>query len=272
MHGERWSGRFRAFASGSVTVICLLVGTVIGGVLGTGTAHADAFRYWGFYQAEDGGWAFSQKGPADVTPKDGDVDGWRYAIAGDSTGERVPRTDVTFDELCGDTPAEAGTKRVGIVLDFGLAAEAPDGDQPQPARGECAVVDENATSAQVLAEVAEVREDKGLVCAIDAFPSSGCGEPVKDEPKVPNPEPTVELELPDAAPADDPADDPAEDPAEDPADNAAGNEQAKSGDAEAAAEADGGFPVLPVVGGAIVVLLVAGGIWQYNRRRGSDAS
>jgi hypothetical protein len=254
MHTERRSGRFRRYASGLAAAVIALCVTF----LGTGTAYADAYRYWGFHQAKDGDWAFSDKGPAQVTPKDGDVDGWRYAIAGESTGQRVPRTDVTFDELCGDTPKPAGQKRVGIVLDYGLEGEAPDGDAPPPARGECAVVGADATSAQVLAEVAQVREDKGLVCAIDAFPSAGCGDPVADEPKVPSPEPSVELLLPSG----------------DPTPAAGDGKDEPAGEVHAVSEraSDGGFPVLPVVGAAVLVLLIAGGLWQYNRRRGSDAS
>ena len=45
-------------------------------------AHAAAYRYWGFYQLSDGAWTFAQKGPDQTTPKDGSVDGWRFASPG----------------------------------------------------------------------------------------------------------------------------------------------------------------------------------------------
>lgn len=256
MHRERRSGRIRQYASGLTATIITTIITLSVAILGIGTAHADAFRYWGFHQSKDGAWAFSQKGPAQVTPKDGDVDGWRYAIAGESTDSRVPRTEVTFDELCADTPKQPDTKQVGVVLDFGLADEAPDGASPPPARGECAVVDTEANSAQVLAEVAEVRDEKGLVCAIDAFPASGCGDQVSEEPDVPNPEPTVELLIGGATPTP----------------TGGANGEADEVHAVSGRPSDGDFPVLPVVGGGILVLLIAGGLWQYNRRRGSSAS
>ena len=44
-------------------------------------AHAAAYRYWGFYQLTGGTWAYAQKGPDQTVPKDGAVDGWRFAVA-----------------------------------------------------------------------------------------------------------------------------------------------------------------------------------------------
>ncbi|MGH3503664.1 MAG: SCO2322 family protein, partial [Nocardioidaceae bacterium] len=96
-------------------------------VLHPGTADAAAYRYWGFLRWSDGAWSFASKGPDAMTPKDGSVDGWRYAVAGKKTPPRLPRAAGDFDQVCGTTPAEAGHKRVGVVLDYGLASEAPDG-------------------------------------------------------------------------------------------------------------------------------------------------
>lgn len=160
------------------------------------SASAAAYKYWSYQTWTDGKWASATKGPADVTPKDGAVDGWRYAVSGDTTPPRVPRADGDFEAICGSTPEAEGKKRVAVVIDYGIAEEAPKGEKPQPARGECASVATKASSAEVLAAVAEVRQDEqGLTCALDGYPKTGCGDPVEKEPKVPSPEPSVELRI-----------------------------------------------------------------------------
>jgi hypothetical protein len=145
-----------------------------------GPAHAAAYRYWGYYQLKDGAWAFASKGPAEVTPKDGSVDGWRFAITGASKDVRDPRATPSFAEICGGTAAVDGQKRVGVVVDFGRPADGSPGAEPPAPVAECAQVDEAAHGDEVLASVADVRTQKGLVCAIDSYPAQGCGEQVKD--------------------------------------------------------------------------------------------
>jgi hypothetical protein len=92
----------------------------------------------------------------------------------------MPRATATFDDLCGDTAAQDGKKRVGVVIDYGRAADTEDGKQPPAPVGRCAVVDTEATSAEALAAVASVRNEKGLVCGIDGQPATGCGGEVKE--------------------------------------------------------------------------------------------
>jgi cobalamin biosynthesis Mg chelatase CobN len=48
---------------------------------------------------------------------------------------------------------------------------------------------------QVLDAVAKVRAEKGMMCALDGYPASGCGEPVKDA-KVPGHEQSVSFAMP----------------------------------------------------------------------------
>jgi hypothetical protein len=253
------SGRKWRYISGLLTLIT----TALCFTTFTGTAHADAYRFWGFWQSKDGAWAFATKGPAQVTPKDGDVEGYRYAVSGDATGQRVPRATATFDQLCGSTSAGPDKKRVGVVIDFGTANEAPNGVTPPAARGACAVVDPKATSAQVLGQVAGVREERGLVCAIDSFPAAGCGDPVKDAdvPDVPSPEPTIQL--PQLAPA-------TTAPADEPTSASPSPAPDGSTNADSASEG-GGFPVWPVVVVVIIVLLAAGAFWQVRRRNAGTA-
>lgn len=142
-------------------------------------AQAAAYRYWGFFQLEKGAWTYAQKGPDQTVPKDGAVEGWRFAVA-DESSTRYPRAVLTFDQLCATTPAQAGKKRVGLVLDFGRPADAPQGATPPQPRAVCAVVAADATSSAVLATAGDVRAEKGLVCAVAGYPASDCGGAVKD--------------------------------------------------------------------------------------------
>ncbi|MEQ4205884.1 SCO2322 family protein [Actinopolymorpha sp. B17G11] len=243
------------YATLAVPFFVVLCAAVLAAVLaaGTGTAHADAYRFWGFYQWQDDAWALAKSGPSGVTPKDGAVEGWRLAVSGEKTPPRLPRAAGDFDQICGSTPAETGKKRVAVVVDYGLAGEAEGEPEPPDARGACAVVDAKASSAQVLAAIGEVREQKGLVCAIDDFPATGCGDAVDSVPEFPTPEPSVSLALPAAAaPAGDSS------PAE-------SSETAASADAES-----DGFPVLPVAAVAVVVVLIVGG-FMIRRQRNADA-
>jgi hypothetical protein len=142
-------------------------------------AHAAAFRFWGFYQLTNGAWAFAQKGSDQTVPKDGSVDGWRFAVA-DEASTRFPRAVLTFDQICDSTPAEAGKKRVGVVVDFGRPADSADNATPPEPKAVCAVVATDATSTAVLAAAGEVRAEKGLVCGVAGYPATECGAPVKD--------------------------------------------------------------------------------------------
>lgn len=141
--------------------------------LTVGPAQAAAYRYWGFYQLTDGAWAFAQKGPDQTVPKDGSVEGWRFAVA-DEASTRYPRAVLTFDALCASTPAESGKKRVG------RPAEVDDAATPPEPKALCAVVASDATSSAVLAAAGDVRVEKGLVCGVAGYPSSDCGGAVKE--------------------------------------------------------------------------------------------
>jgi hypothetical protein len=147
-------------------------------VLTVGPAHAAAYRFWGFYQLSNGQWTFAQKGSDQTVPADGSVDGWRFAV-GDESSTRLPRAVLTFDAICASTPAVSGSKRVGVVVDFGRPADAEDAATPPAPTAVCAVVPTAATSTDVLAKAGELRVEKGLVCAVAGYPASGCGGAVK---------------------------------------------------------------------------------------------
>lgn len=163
---------------GAGAAITVALGLLIAVVLPAGAADAAAYRYWGYYQLSGDSWQFATKGPEQTDPADGSVEGWRFAV-GTEEVTRFPRATATFEEICGDTEVETGSKRVAVVIDYGRAADTADNTEPPAPVGECAVVAEAATGLEVLSKVADVRSDKGLICGIDDFPATGCGEEVK---------------------------------------------------------------------------------------------
>lgn len=160
-----------------------LLATVLFLVLATVTpASASSYRYWSFWQGSAGSWSYQQSGPNTYRPADGSVDGWRFGISVDSTSAAKPGAAPDFATACADTPAVSGRKRVAVVIDYGVAGDAPSGStlpRSTPFTA-CAVLAADATSAQLLAQVAPpLRYDSnGILCAIDGYPTTGCGEVV----------------------------------------------------------------------------------------------
>jgi hypothetical protein len=140
---------------------------------------ATAYRYWAFYLAHGSTWQYAQRGPASEYPSDGDVEGWRFALQTDAAGGLAPRDVPDFAALCASTPPKAGHVRVGIVIDFGVASDAPAHESP-PAGvvPGCVYVDDGASGAAVLQALTTVRigtgSKAGLVCGIDGYPTSEC--------------------------------------------------------------------------------------------------
>ncbi|WP_431033123.1 SCO2322 family protein [Streptomyces sp. P6-2-1] len=212
----------------------LLLLTALACVLGLAApaSAASAYRYWSFWERTDAGaWQYATRGPAVARPGDGEVAGFRFAVSEDAGDATRPRNAADFATLCADTKARAGEKRVGLVIDFGTAADAPSGERPPRARTACARVPEDASAADALAAVAKpLRYDaSALLCGIAGYPRQGCGEQV-------------------AAPSRGTA---GKTPRETPA----------HGD-------DDGGPSLGVSAGlGVLVVLAAGIVWQTRRRR-----
>lgn len=173
------------------------------GASGSSTAAAAGYRFWGFYQQAKGKWEFAQTGPYQVVPKDGAVDGWRYAAAA-MADPRSPRAMPSFEDICGKVPGEAGKKRIGVVIDYGRKADATGDAAPPAALARCALVPSGASSAEVLDAVARPREGTGMVCAIDNWPGgTGCGDPVatlSDEAKAADDKIDISVSAPRAQP------------------------------------------------------------------------
>jgi len=240
------SGVRRTAGSLLALVAALLLVT---GTAGSASAE-DGYRYWNYSHLTGGDWEFAQTGPGDYTPKDGDVEGWRFGTSTVSQGI-APRADldqVTFDAVCAGTKASAGEKRVAVLVDFGTDADAQGAEVPEP-RGECAVVPQKATGQQVLESVVDVRSDQGMICALDGYPAKGCGDQVRNA-DVPAQAQDVSFTLPAAA---QPA-------ADDSADTS-----------QAAAENDDGDGNAWLLLGAAALVVVLAGVAVPLYRRNRDA-
>lgn len=155
------------------------VAAVVTALAGTGgVVQADEYRYWSYWRADGGSWTYATTGSASHRPDDGAVDGWRFT-AGSERQAAQPRTAPDFDRICAGVRIKDGYKRVGLVVDYGTAADAPEGSEPPESEPvtRCVVVPEDATSADVLEEDSRTRiGTSGLLCAIDGYPESGCGD------------------------------------------------------------------------------------------------
>jgi hypothetical protein len=145
-------------------------------------AHAaDYYRYWSFFTVENGTYVYSQVGVGVVKPSDGSMLAFRYAAPADYNKPDEPRIDlgtVTFDSVCGDTAAVDGQKRVAVIADFGVSDDAEGATVPDPF-ARCAQVPTKSTAFQVMQKIAQIRSTNlsgPFICAIDAYPASGCGE------------------------------------------------------------------------------------------------
>lgn len=152
-------------------------------VLAAAPSQAAGYRYWSFWDRDGDTWAYASQGPGTARPDDGAVQGFRFSVSADSQDAAKPRGPADFADICAKTPAQEGRKRIALVLDFGTREDAPRGESPPAPRLACARVAEDATSAEALASVAEpLRYDsKALLCAIDGYPKSGCGEQVSGD-------------------------------------------------------------------------------------------
>lgn len=143
---------------------------------------ADYFRYWAFFDVEDGAYVASPVGIGESVPDDGAIQGYRWAAPADFNKPNLPRVDlaeVTFEDVCGSTEAVDGEKRVAVIIDYGVEEDAGDQELPEP-EAACAQVPTDATALQTLQDVAEARTETGsfgpMLCGINGFPAQGCAD------------------------------------------------------------------------------------------------
>ncbi|MBT1190035.1 hypothetical protein HET69_40195 [Streptomyces sp. CJ_13] len=154
-------------------------------LVAAGPALASSYRYWSFWDGSAGQWAYASLGPSMARPADGSAWGFRFAVSKDAGDEAArPRAAADFGAVCGATPAAEGKKRVAVVVDFGLPADAPSGEKPpqDAPRSACAQIAPEATAAEALAAVAKPLRynSAALLCAVSGYPKQGCGEPLAE--------------------------------------------------------------------------------------------
>ena len=168
-----------------VTALAVAAAVVVPSAVLPAASQAAAYRYWSYWLGTDAGWSFANVGPAFRSPADGTLEGWRFSVSG-VEGNRMPSFAADFDAVCGDTAPEDGRKRVAVVVDPGVSADAPEGEQPPGAWAMCVMAEPRATGYDVLRAAATVRAERGLICAIGGYPSRGCADVIAD----PTPTPT----------------------------------------------------------------------------------
>ncbi|MFK0238748.1 SCO2322 family protein [Streptomyces vinaceus] len=208
-------------------------------LLGSSPALAAGYRYWSFWEASGGQWQYATQGPSTARPADGATLGFRFSVSQDAAAEAAkPRAAADFAAVCAGTEAAEGRKRIAVVVDFGVPADAPAGDAPpqDTPRTACAQVAPDATAAEALAAAAKPLRynSAALLCAVSGYPKQGCGEPIADAGQKPDPNP-------DASTGPKPSAEP---------------------------EAAGSGPSTSLlVGLAAVAALAAAAVWQSRRRR-----
>ncbi|MGW0396156.1 SCO2322 family protein [Streptomyces sp. NPDC003042] len=170
---------------------CAVLGLVLT-LLAASPALAAGYRYWSFWDGTGGQWAYATQGPSTTRPADGATLGFRFAVSQDAAAEAArPRAAADFEAVCSGTVPVPGKKRVALVIDFGVPADAPGGEHPpqDAPRTACAQVAPQATAAEALAEVAKPLRYNGaaLLCGISAYPRTSCGEPMVDRAPAPSP-------------------------------------------------------------------------------------
>jgi len=151
-------------------------------LLATSFAPANAaaqkgWRYWGYFQAAPGTnvWNYALTGPAGSTPKDGSVEGWKYSFSSDTVDTGNPTLKPNFKAICSATPAQSGLIRVAVVVDFGLRAIAPAGENVQPTVRQCVTVKSGTNGIDILNKVVPVRTSaSGFVCGLANYPAKEC--------------------------------------------------------------------------------------------------
>lgn len=107
---------------------------------------------------------------------DGSVEGWIFTFSGSDVPSTPPSVKPTFASICGKIKAQAGLKRVGLVIDFGNQAYAPKGEKIKKTIVRCVLTAKESQGIDVLAQEINVRSaDSGLICGFNGYPAKECG-------------------------------------------------------------------------------------------------
>ena len=140
-------------------------------------ATEKGWRYWGYFQAAPGAnsWNYALTGPAGSLPKDGATEGWKYSFSSNTVDTGSPTLKPNFKALCAGTPSQNGMIRVAVVVEFGLRAIAPKGENVQPTIRKCVSVKSGTNGLEILNKVVPVRTSAdGFVCGLNNYPAKEC--------------------------------------------------------------------------------------------------
>jgi len=156
-----------------LTTLTLLVSTFTPANAGT----EKGWRYWGYFQAAPGSnsWNYALTGPAGSTPKDGAVEGWKFSFSSDTVDTGNPTLKPNFKAICSATKAQSGMVRVAVVVDFGLRAIAPTGENIQQTIRQCVTIKSGSNGLDILNKVVPIRTSSdGFVCGLNNYPAKEC--------------------------------------------------------------------------------------------------
>jgi len=174
----------------AVRTAALIVAIAVASISCAAPAQASSsYRYWSYWKSVDSTWQFANEGAGTYRPKDGSVQGWRFAISeGANSSTRPPRSKATFERICQGVQAEPAQRRVGLVIDYGTSADAPSGEQPPSLVSACVVIADGQTSIQVMsaAKLAFRASTTGFICGISGYPRNECGVVIANPANKPN--------------------------------------------------------------------------------------
>ena len=159
----------------SIAAIIVLLATAVS--ISPASAAGKGWRYWGYYQAaaKTTTWKAAMTGPT-VDIADGSVEGWIFTFSSDDLPSTPPTVKPDFAQICGKTKAQAGLKRIGLVIDFGGKSYAPKGEKVQKTIVRCVVTAKDSQGIDVLAQEVSIRQsDSGLICGFNGYPAKECG-------------------------------------------------------------------------------------------------
>lgn len=145
--------------------------------IGAQTAAATTYAYWSYWHKAPGAtsWTYSGSGPYYYRPADGSVEGWHFVTGSGGPSDPPPRARGAYSALCTNSPKAAGVQ-VALILDFGSSVQKS-----------CLTVPSGSSGSTVLTKAGANAHynSSGLLCSIEGYPRSGCGQVVSAPPATP---------------------------------------------------------------------------------------
>ena len=135
------------------------------------------WRYWGYFQAAPGktAWTPAMTGPT-VDIADGSVEGWSFVFSSNDIPSVEPGVKPDFRTICKGVKPDKDTKRIAVVIDFGLPAYAPKGEKVRKTISTCVRTAKASQGIDVLGQVTKIRAaGSGLICGLAGYPAKECG-------------------------------------------------------------------------------------------------